>query len=265
VIDNLHGLESLCTLDLSENKIKLVEGLSTLTNLTTLNLSKNSLENAASIEHLAECNNLSAVDLSHNQLAGANIVECIAGISKLTSLGMSGNPVCSKVAFFRKKMIVANKSLRYLDRPVFDNERETAEEWARAGPEAERELKEKLLAMKRDEERKATQEFRQWQEYVRASHVKEASTNNLITVLEEIDDLVEIDGETGVDVETSMLEKEGRITPLLLEQNGQEKHCYQFNMTMSQIGALSKPNDVVSSDDENDDAVKDRGERSEHD
>jgi Leucine-rich repeat (LRR) protein len=67
------GLESLCTLALSENNIKLLEGLSTLTNLTTLNLSKNSIENAASIEHLAECNNLSAVDLSHNQLAGANI------------------------------------------------------------------------------------------------------------------------------------------------------------------------------------------------
>ncbi|KAK1739586.1 putative dynein axonemal assembly factor 1 [Skeletonema marinoi] len=170
-IENLQGLDSLVQLDISENSIRVVEGLDHLPNLTTLNLSKNVLEDAASIQHLVECKNLSAVDLSHNKLAGKDVVACITGIEKLTSLNMSGNPVCSKVAYFRKKMIVANKSLRYLDRPIFDNERATAEEWARAGPGAEQELKAKLLAKKQDKERNAMQEFRQWQESVRTTTV----------------------------------------------------------------------------------------------
>ncbi|KAL7493150.1 hypothetical protein ACHAWT_006748 [Skeletonema menzelii] len=168
-IENLNGLVSLVQLDLSENKISLVENLAELKNLTTLNLSKNVLENMASIQHLVECKNLSALDLSHNKLAGEDILGCIAGIEKLTSLNMTGNPVCSKVTHFRKKMIIASKSLRYLDRPIFDNERDIAEEWARAGPEAEKELKAKLLAKKQDIERNAMKEFRQWQESVRTA------------------------------------------------------------------------------------------------
>ena len=163
VIENLPT--SLLQLDLSENNIKVVEGLSHLVNLTTLNLSKNAL---VDVRHLAENSSLRAVDLSHNQLAGKDFVDIISGIEKLTSLNMLGNPVCSKVAYFRKKMIVANKSLRYLDRPIFDDERATAEEWARAGSEAELKLKQQLQTKKHDEQRKATQEFRQWQESVRA-------------------------------------------------------------------------------------------------
>ena len=170
-IENLHGLESLVQLDLSDNNICNVEGLSHLLNLTTLNLAKNALEDSASIQHLVECKNLSALDLSRNKLAGKDILDCIAGIETLKSLNMSGNPVCNKVAYFRKKIIVANKSLRYLDRPIFDEERATVEEWARAGPDGEKMLKEKLLAMKHARERNALQEFRQWQESVRRSDV----------------------------------------------------------------------------------------------
>ena len=170
-IENLNGVDSLVQLDLSENNIHVVEGLALLKHLTTLNLAKNILEDAASIQHLVECKNLAALDVSNNKLAGKDIITCIAGIEKLTSLNMSGNPVCSKTAYFRKKMIVANKSLRYLDRPIFDNERATAEEWARAGPEAEKELKAKLLTKKQDNERKAMQEFRQWQESVRSTAI----------------------------------------------------------------------------------------------
>jgi len=191
-IENLKGLDSLVQLDLSENNIRVVEGLALLKNLTTLNLSKNTLEDAASIQHLEECKNLTALDLSHNKLSGKDILASIAGIEKLTSLSMSGNPVCSKTAYFRKKMIVANKSLRYLDRPIFDNERATAKEWARAGPEAEKELKTKLLAKKQDNERKAMQEFRQWQESVRSATINNnAETDATVALINDtIDALI---------------------------------------------------------------------------
>ncbi|KAL7432799.1 hypothetical protein ACHAXM_003273 [Skeletonema potamos] len=189
-IENLPA--SIVQLDLSENNIHVIEGLSHLVNLTTLNLSKNTLVTAASIQHLAECKSLSAVDLSHNKLAGNDIVDCIAGIEKLTSLNMSGNPVCSKVAHFRKKMIVTNKSLRYLDRPIFDNERATAEEWARAGPEAERELKEKLLAMKQQKGRNAMKEFREWQESIRSVSVENKTDTALAP--DTVDLLLDVEG-----------------------------------------------------------------------
>ncbi|KAL7555290.1 hypothetical protein ACHAWF_018993 [Thalassiosira exigua] len=173
-IEGLHGLESLVQLDLSENNIKLVEGLSHLPNLTTLNLSKNALKDAGSILHLKDCTKLTSVDLTKNQLSGVDIVDCLSGLGKVASLNMTGNPVVSKVAYFRKKMIVACKTLRYLDRPVFDNERATAEAWAQGGLDAERETKDRLHQAKLDKERKAIEEFRAWQESVRITGNRES-------------------------------------------------------------------------------------------
>ena len=218
-IENLQGLNSLVQLDLSENNIRVVEGLSHLTNLTTLNLSKNVLEDATSIQHLAECKNLSAVDLSHNKLAGKDIVDCIAGNQKLTSLNISGNPVCSKVAYFRKKMIVANKSLRYFDRPIFDNERATAEEWAKAGPEAERELKEKLQEMKQEKERNALEDFRQWQASVRSTAVVDNADVDDNAAIEE-----RLIAESGaIDVEVPALLEPDAVAKNVVE-TGKEPH-----------------------------------------
>ena len=170
-IKNLDGLSSLVQLDLSENNIHYIEGLSHLPNLTTLNLSKNALVDAASISHLKDCNELTAVDMSKNQLNGKDILDCFAGIAKLTSLNLAGNPVVSKVAYFRKKMIVCCKTLRYLDRPIFDNERAVAEVWQSGGIEAEKELKDKLRQEKKDEERRKIEEFRAWKDTLRHHEV----------------------------------------------------------------------------------------------
>ncbi len=169
-IENLEGLMSLIQLDLSENNITRVEGLSGLTCLKTLNLSKNLLKDTESIRHLTECKELSALDLSKNELSGEDIIDCLAGISSVMSINMAGNPVVSKVAYFRKKLIVGCKLLRYLDRPIFENERASAEAWAEGGPDAERETKERLHRVKRDKERNSLLEFRAWQESVRRSH-----------------------------------------------------------------------------------------------
>jgi hypothetical protein len=168
-IENLDCLTSLVQLDLSENNITCVEGLSHLACLKTLNLSKNLLKDAESIRHLTECNELSAIDLSKNQLSGEDVIDCLADIVNATSINMAGNPVVSKVAYFRKKMIVGCKLLRYLDRPIFEAERASTEAWARGGPDAERETKERLQQAKKDKERNSLVEFRAWQESVRRS------------------------------------------------------------------------------------------------
>lgn len=170
-IENLQGLSSLVQLDLSENNLKFVEGLSHLTQLTTLNLSKNALKDAESIAHLEECIALSSLDLSKNDLSGSDIVECLAGISKLTSINLASNPVVSKVSYFRKKMIVACKSLRYLDRPVSEMERATSEAWSTGGAEAEQEMKQNWQKMTKDKEHLGIQEFREWQSTVRLNDV----------------------------------------------------------------------------------------------
>ena len=238
-IENLP--ESLVQLDLSENNIRVVEGLSHLTNLTTLNLSKNALEDAASIQHLAECNSLSAVDLSHNKLAGKDIVECIAGMEKLTSLNMSGNPVCSKVAHFRKKMIVANKSLRYLDRPIFDNERATAEEWARAGPEAERELKEKLIAMRQEKDKIAMQEFRLWQESVRSVSLDNNANGDDAAVAVSPDTVEPDDGGT---------QNASSLIDVATDESGTQKR-WQESVSLAEADAVDKEEEGKEAEKEN--------------
>ena len=175
-IENLEGLNSLVQLDLSENHISVVEGLSRLPNLTTLNLSNNYLNDLASITHLIECKELSSLDLSKNQLVGEDIIDCLAGIANMKSLNIESNPVSAKVAYFRKKVIVACKSLRYLDRPVFDDERMTAEAFALGGLDAERQTKDTLQQATRNKHSESLVEFRAWQESVRNRHVAEPVT-----------------------------------------------------------------------------------------
>lgn len=175
-IENLEGLNSLVQLDLSENHISVVGGLSHLPNLTTLNLCNNYLNDLASITHLTECKELSSLDLSKNQLVGEDIIDCLAGIANMKSLNIESNPVAAKVAYFRKKVIVACKSLRYLDRPVFDDERTTSEAFALGGLDAERQTKDSLQQAKRNKHCESLVEFRAWQESVRNRHVAEPVT-----------------------------------------------------------------------------------------
>lgn len=227
-IENLEGLNALVQLDLSENHISVVEGLSHLPNLTTLNLSKNYLNDLASISHLTECKELSSIDLSKNQLVGEDIINfCLASIVKMKSLNIESNPVAAKVAYFRKKVIVACKSLRYLDRPVFDDERATAEAFALGGIDAERQTKDSLQQAKRSKDRESLVEFRAWQESVRNRHVAEpviveearVSPNDLIIPddysLDSVDEQYQSDPE---DLQATLLVNNDVSEKLTLEQ-----------------------------------------------
>ena len=167
-IENLDNLKNLVQLDLSENRISLVKGLSMLSNLESLNLAKNSLSSAESISHLVECKSLTTLDLSNNNLRGEDVMKVIFNILTVLNLRMTGNPITSEVSSFRKKVLVALKNLRYLDRPVFDMERTTTEAWASGGREAELKMKEYLKEKQKKEERKGMDNFRSWQKDVRA-------------------------------------------------------------------------------------------------
>ena len=166
-IENLDKLANLVQLDLSENRISHVEGLSMLPKLDSLNLAKNALSSSESISHLMQCKALTTLDLSNNQLSGEDVLKVLSGIQSLLSLKLAGNPITNEVSSFRKKIIVAMKKLRYLDRPVFDMERATSEAWALGGREAELKTRERLKAEQKKEERKAMDDFRSWQQTTR--------------------------------------------------------------------------------------------------
>ena len=181
-IEGLDNLQSLVTLDLSENSITKIEGLSSLPNLSTLNIAKNALKDVNSIRHLAECKALTAVDLSNNCISTAmshddgvnagndeddDMINLLSKCHGITSLNLAGNPVANEISHFRKKLIVALKSVKYVDRPVFDQERAMAEAWAVGGHEAEARAKKEWQEKERKMHRQGLQDFRQWQERMR--------------------------------------------------------------------------------------------------
>ena len=80
--DSLTSLTKLKLLDVSSNKITKLPTFSKFTQLTSLNLSLNSLEGSLAVEGLDQCGRLSVVDLSGNQLSSLHSLEQ----SKLPSL-----------------------------------------------------------------------------------------------------------------------------------------------------------------------------------
>jgi hypothetical protein len=141
--------------------------------LANLNISKNSLSNAESIDNLTGCKKLSSIDFSHNNLNGENVIVTLARVSSLLSINIIGNPIAGEVAHFRKRMIVAIKALRYLDRPVFDLERASAEAWNSGGRDAELKVKTDWQKKKKELELLSVHNFREWQNEARNKAMSE--------------------------------------------------------------------------------------------
>lgn len=164
-------------LDLSENRLRVLENISPLLSLQTLNVAKNHLESASSIADLASCKSLTNVDLSANALAGEDVISVLGSIPTLVATNCDGNPMCREVASFRKRMIGAVKKLRYLDRPVFEAERAGAEAWAVGGYEAEKLVRQEFAEKKKQEDKDSMQSFRDWQTTKRKEKEEEMKKN----------------------------------------------------------------------------------------
>jgi hypothetical protein len=180
-IENVGHLSKLVSLFLQSNTIRTLHGLSGLRNLRTLNVSHNYLTSLAGItacplletiqashnriERLEDCQeiwqleNLSCFDVCHNKIddlpEGADdmyIINFFTRCPALSVVYLHGQDLPRKVKNYRKMMVCHLPKLTYMDeRPIFPQERRTAEAWARGGADAEKEELGKIRQEKVDE------------------------------------------------------------------------------------------------------------------
>ena len=111
------------------------------------------LESVEDIEHLAECHSVSVLDLSHNKLDDPDILGVFEQMPSLSVLNLMGNDAVREIRNYRKTLTARIPTLKYLDdRPVFEDDRRSAEAWARGGREAETAEREAIKQEKRDKD-----------------------------------------------------------------------------------------------------------------
>ena len=80
----------MVTLDLSDNCITSINGLSQLHQLTTFNVSHNRIEMAIDIKGLLQCPSLTNIDISYNQLYQVETMSVLEEMPLLKSLRITG-------------------------------------------------------------------------------------------------------------------------------------------------------------------------------
>ncbi|GAQ91751.1 hypothetical protein KFL_008450040 [Klebsormidium nitens] len=156
-IEGLETLKQLEVLDLSDNQISKIENLACCPLLRQLTITGNKIASEGDVRHLKECPSLRSLDLSGNKIADETALDVIKTLP-LTLLRLVGNPVVSTTSYYRKSLIVAIPTLKYLDdSPVFEKERRLAEAWARGGLDAEKAMRGAI----RDEEVQTRERHRQ--------------------------------------------------------------------------------------------------------
>ncbi|XP_008852993.2 protein phosphatase 1 regulatory subunit 42 [Nannospalax galili] len=120
IIEGLEGLEELRELHVESQRLPPGEKLlfdprslqSLAKSLSTLNISKNNIDDIKDLEILENLNHLIAVD---NQLMHVKDLELLLNkLMKLWKLDLNGNPVCLKPKY-RDRLILVSKSLEFLD------------------------------------------------------------------------------------------------------------------------------------------------------
>lgn len=163
VMENLNTLTDLDSLNLNQNLVKFVSGLSSLTKLNTLLLQGNKLSTTSNLEGLSECPSIGVLDLSKNKLEdGEEVLSLLARtLPNLKVLYLKDNPLVESLPNYRRKVISSLPVLTYLDeRPVFIEERRTANAWARGG-KAEEQLERQKIEQENQE--KHTRNYQQFE------------------------------------------------------------------------------------------------------
>jgi len=147
----LSHLQRLHTLNLSQNRLRTLEGLEGLVNLKNLDISRNLITNIDDCSVLKELPALTSLDAHNNQISNDSaIVPFFSDFPKLELLTMNGNPAIRNISNYRRVMIVAMPTLCYLDdRPINPIDRSLAEAFMRGGREEELRVRDEFAAKER--------------------------------------------------------------------------------------------------------------------
>lgn len=146
-------MKNLCTLNVSHNRIRRIEGLAGLDRLKTLDVSHNLIVDINDCEQVIELPALTNLDIRDNQIDNhRDIVPFFTRMEKLTCLYLAGNPCVRNISHYRRSMTTCMAGLYYLDdKPIFEDERLLAEAFVRGGKEEELKVKVDLEEKKRIE------------------------------------------------------------------------------------------------------------------
>lgn len=146
-IEGLDNCPDLWSLNLSNNFIERIEGLSKLQKLNTLIIAKNKI-GLGGVDDIAELadSTVCSLDIQDNKIWDPDVVpEVLARMADLRVVYLKGNPCCKKVPNYRKSLTVYCTTLKYLDdRPVFPEDRRSAEAFNRGGLEEEKAEKRRI-------------------------------------------------------------------------------------------------------------------------
>ena len=144
-MENLLSFSRLSILNLSHNKITKVEGLENCLELMTLDLSHNKIRNISDCEQLKELPKLNHLDLKSNLIEDKdNIVPFVGDLPAVIALYLTNNPCNRMIKQLRRQLVLACKTLYYLDdRPISETERKCIEAFAEGGKEAEEAVRKK--------------------------------------------------------------------------------------------------------------------------
>lgn len=141
-ISGLDNCPMLWSLNLSNNFIERLENMGHLQNLNTLIITKNKLglKGIDDVIELQKLDALQCLDIQDNLIWDVDVLpEVFMQMAQLRVLYLKGNPCAKQMPNYRKSITAYCTDLRYLDdRPVFPEDRRTAEAFNRGGLEEER-------------------------------------------------------------------------------------------------------------------------------
>ncbi|CAD8195156.1 unnamed protein product [Paramecium octaurelia] len=152
-IENVSALQDLVTLNLSHNSIKKIENIASLSKLQNLNLSHNQLTNYESLMEIQDCPSIQNLDLSNNHISYEEPIISIFQSTNIGCLYLKSNSFVRECPNYRKTIVVAIKTLQFLDdKPVTPGERKISEAWFIGGKEAEQQERVSQIEQKREQD-----------------------------------------------------------------------------------------------------------------